>query len=305
MYKEGAFMKKISVGSWAYVFGPYADNPIPLTTVCKELGKMGFDGISLGGFKPHAHPDDYATPELKEQLKKLLSDNGLEVAEFVPDLWSVNPLLQIDEYFKLYEKNIKFMVDMGFKYVRVDTGAPPVLPEGMDYDTAREKIVDMFKKCAQIAAKEGIEVVWEFEPGFIFNKPSEVVGIVEDVGESNFKILFDTCHAHMGTVVGARHMGDKEILPGGIVEYCEMLKDKIGIVHLIDSDGTLNHAGTSTHAPFGLGVINFDEVIPAILDKANYKGEWWAIDLCEWEDAWNVTRQCKDFVDSINKKFCK
>ena len=298
-------MKKISVGSWAYVFGPYADNPVPLTTVCEELGKMNFDGISLGGFKPHAHPDDYSTPALKAQLKKLLSDNGLGVAEYVPDLWSVNPLLQIDEYFKLYEKNIKFMVDMGFGIIRVDSGGPPILPKGMDYATARTKTVDMFKKCAQIAAKEGIEVVWEFEPGFMFNKPSEVAGIVKDVNEPNFKILFDTCHAHMGAVVGARHMGDKEILQGGVVEYCEMLKYKIGLVHLIDSDSTLNQAGTSTHAPFGLGVINFDEVIPAILDKANYKGEWWAIDLCDWPDAWKVTQQCKKFVDKINDKYCK
>lgn len=297
--------KKISVGSWAYVMGAFASNPISLPTVCEELGKIGFDGISLGGFKPHAHPDDYATPGLKEGLKKLLADNGLEVADFAADLWSVNPLLQIEEYFKLYENNIRFMVDMGFKTIRIDSGAPPVLPEGMDYDTARAKTVGMFKKCAQIAAKEDIEVVWEFEPGFIFNKPGEVLGIVNEVAEPNFKILFDTCHAHMGAVVGARHMGEKEILKGGIVEYCEMLKDKIGMVHLIDSDGTLNHTGTSTHAPFGLGVINFDEVIPAILDKANYKGEWFPIDLCEWEDAWNVTKQCKDFVESLNEKFCK
>jgi sugar phosphate isomerase/epimerase len=298
-------MKKISVGSWAYVFGPYADNPVLLPTVCKELGKMGFDGISLGGFKPHAHPDNYATPESKAQLKKLLSDNGLEVAEYAADLWSVNPLLQIDEYFKLYNKSIKFMVDMGFKIIRIDTGSPPILPEGMDYNTAWPKTVDMFKKCAQIAAKEGIEVVWEFEPGFIFNKPSEVVSIVNEVNEANFKILFDTCHAYMGAVIGARHMGEQEILPGGVVEYCEMLKDKIGIVHLIDSDGTLNQAGTSTHAPFGLGAINFDEVIPAILDKAGYKGDWWSIDLCEWPDAWNVTKQSKDFVDKLNEKYCK
>ena len=103
----------------------------------------------------------------------------------------------------------------------------------------------------------------------------------------------------------SRHMGEPEILKGGVEEYCELLKDKISIVHLIDSDGTLNDQGTSTHAPFGLGVIDFDSVIPAILDKANYKADWWAIDLCEWADAWRVTKQCKEFVDGINEKFCK
>jgi len=297
--------KKISIGTWAFVFGPFAQNPIPLSQICEELGRMGYDGLSLAGFKPHAHPDDYSTPELRKKLRKMLSDNGLGVAEFVPDLWSVNPLLQIDEYFKLYEKNIRFMVDMGFEFIRVDSGTPPVLPEKMSYDEARARIVDMFGKCAKIAGREGIEVVWEFEPGFMFNKPGEVVGIVKDVGEPNFKILFDTCHAHMGAVVGARHFGEKEILKGGIPEYCEMLKDKIGIVHLIDSDGSLNQAQTSTHAPFGAGVINFDEVIPAILDKANYRAEWWAVDLCEWPDAWKVMKECLEYVQKLNAKYCK
>jgi sugar phosphate isomerase/epimerase len=297
--------KKISVGTWAYVFGPFADNPVPLATICSELGRMGYDGVALAGFKPHAHPDDYSTPELREELKKMLLDNNLEVDEFVPDLWSVNPLLQIDEYFSLYEKNIKFMTEMGFRIIRVDSGTPPILPENMSYDEARTRIVAMFKKCALIAAKEGIEVAWEFEPGFMFNKPSEVKGIVDEVNEPNFKILFDTCHAHMGAVVGARHFGEKEILEGGIVEYCEMLKDKIGVVHLIDSDGTLNQAQTSTHAPFGDGIINFAEVIPAILNKANYKGEWWAIDLCEWPDAWKVTEEVLSYVQKINEEHCK
>ncbi|NLT98199.1 MAG: sugar phosphate isomerase/epimerase, partial [Christensenellaceae bacterium] len=74
---------------------------------------------------------------------------------------------------------------------------------------------------------------------------------------------------------------------------------------LIDSDGTLNVAETSTHAPVGDGVIDFDVVIPALLDIAGYKGDWWAIDLCEWPDAWNATARCKAFVDALNEKYCK
>ncbi len=28
---------KISIGSWAYAIGPYADNPVPLRNLCNEL----------------------------------------------------------------------------------------------------------------------------------------------------------------------------------------------------------------------------------------------------------------------------
>jgi len=201
---------------------------------------------------------------------------------------------------------VDFCADMGFGIIRVDTCAPPTVPEGMTYEQVKEHYVDLFKKCAKLAAEKGLQVVWEFEPGFIINEPKNVVAVADAVNEPNFKILFDTCHGYMSAVVGANHIEKGCTLKGGIVEFIEMCRDRIGIVHVIDSDGTLNENNTSTHAPFGLGKINFDEVIPAFLNKANYKGDWWAIDLCDWGEAWEVTAQCKEFTDKqINEKFCK
>lgn len=299
-------MKKVSIGSWAYIFGEYAKNPIPLRTICERLKDLKFDGISLGGFRPHAHPDDWGTPEKMAELKSMLKDNNLEVADYAADLWSVNAILQREEYLTIFNKNVDFCDKMGFGIIRVDSDAPPKLPDGMTYDAVKAYYVKLFKECAQIAAKKNLMLIWEFEPGFIINEPKNVVEVAKAVNEPNFKILLDTCHAHMSAVVGANHIEPGCTLKGGIVEFCEMLDGMIGIVHVIDSDGTLNSQNTSTHAPFGLGVINFDEVIPALLDKAHYTTDWWAIDLCEWGDAWESTAMCKDFVDKeINEKFCK
>lgn len=299
-------MKKVSIGSWAYIFGEYAKNPIPLKELCEGLNKLDFQGISLGGFRPHAHPDDWGTPEKIKELKGILKDNKLEVADFAADMWSVNAIKQRDEYVAIFKKNVDFCDKMGIRIIRVDTDAPPVLPENMTYDQVKAYYVQLFKECAAIAQEKKQLVVWEFEPGFIINEPKNVASVTQAVNAPNFKILFDTCHAYMGAVVGANHIEKGCILKGGIEEYCEILKDQIGLVHVIDSDGTLNEQNTSTHAPFGLGKIDFDRAIPAILDKANYKEDWWAIDLCEWGDAWEVTEQCKIFVDKeINEKFCK
>jgi sugar phosphate isomerase/epimerase len=41
---------QLSIGSWAYCFGPYKDNPVPFDTVIEKLGRLGFDGVELGGF---------------------------------------------------------------------------------------------------------------------------------------------------------------------------------------------------------------------------------------------------------------
>jgi len=299
-------MKKVSIGSWAYVFGAFANDPILLPQLCEKLNELGFDGISMGGFKPHAHPDLYDTPAKKAELKKLLKDYKLEVADYAADLWSVDSLKQTAEWLALFDKSLQFMDDMGWKTIRIDSGTAPVLPEGMTYEAAKDVIKNSFVHCAKKAAEYGIEVVWEFEPGFMINEPKNIVETAKDVNAKNFSILFDTCHGHMSAVEGARHIEEGCKLKGGVVEFCEMAKGRIGFVHVIDSDGTLNVAATSTHAPFGEGVIDFDVVIPALLDKALYKGDWWAIDLCEWGDAWEVTAQCKEFVDKqINEKFCK
>ena len=46
-------MKKISIGTWAYTIGPYADNPISWDEVIQKVKSLGFDGVELGGFPPH------------------------------------------------------------------------------------------------------------------------------------------------------------------------------------------------------------------------------------------------------------
>ena len=58
-------------------------------------------------------------------------------------------------------------------------------------------------------------VVWEFEPGYIFNKPSEIVKMVNVVAMDNFKLQVDTCHVQICAVVGAHQWGEKEVLKGG------------------------------------------------------------------------------------------
>jgi sugar phosphate isomerase/epimerase len=114
--------------------------------------------------------------------------------------------------------------------------------------------------------------------------------------------MFDTCHAYMCGVVGARQMGAKETLPGGVAQFAHMLTGKIGAVHFIDSDGTLHDNHTSTHAPFGKGFIDFDAATKAILD-AGYADEWWPIDLCFWSNALEETAPTKAFMDTLVAKY--
>jgi sugar phosphate isomerase/epimerase len=105
------------------------------------------------------------------------------------------------------------------------------------------------------------------------------------------------------TNYGTLQPGKKETLKGGIVEFLEKLENKIGMVHLIDNDGTLYKDITSMHVPFGQGDINFEEVIPALKEKANYTGEWWIVDLVFNSNAWNLLAECREYLMKMDEKY--
>ena len=297
-------MKKISIGSWAYTIGPYAKNPVAWDEVIKKVKGLGFDGVELGGFPPHPSPSSMPLKKQRNACKNQLKDIGLDWSGLAADLWSQH-LIDADDnsaYLACFRKNLEFCVDLGIPAIRVDTVQPPTIFDKVDPDTARQRVVKTWKVCAAEAADKGVRMAWEFEPGFAFNKPSDIVRIVEEVGHDNFGVMFDTCHGYMVSTSGARQPGKKEVLPGGVVELAKKLRGKIKHIHLIDSDGTLHNNETSTHTPFGQGKINFDELLPE-LAKNDMGHDWWTIDLCFWPDAWAVTEQCKKAVDKLNRKY--
>jgi len=297
-------MKKISIGTWAYTIGPYADNPVSWDEVINKVKSLGFDGVELGGFPPHPNPDDMPDKEQRDECKTQMEQLGLGWSGLAANLWAEHLIDSEDNtaYLETFRKNLRFCTDLGIPAIRVDAVHPPTIFDTVDAETACKRVVETWKICAAESADAGVRLTWEFEPGFAFNKPSDILKIVEQVNHDNFGIMFDTCHGYMVAVEGARQPGEKETLPGGVLELAQKLRGKINHIHLIDSDGTLHDEETSTHAPFGEGKIDFDQLLPE-LNKNDMGHDWWTIDLCFWADAWSVTEKCKKAVDQLNKKY--
>ncbi len=305
--------KRISIGTWAYAIGPYADSPVPFTEVVEKLADLGFDGLELGGFGKHPNPDVWDTLDKRQEVRNLWESRGMGCSGLAADLWGERLITGPKEsYLACFKKNVQFCNDLGIEVIRVDTTEPPgtigqvpgeePVEKVVDADDARKHVISVWKECAKIAADAGLRVAWEFEPGFALNKPSDVFRILDGVAEDNFYTMFDTCHANMVAVHGARQVGEKETLPGGIKELAQRLEGKIGRLHLIDSDGTLHNDETSTHPPFGLGELDFDDIMPAIA-AAGSPDDWWTIDLCFWPDAWTATADCKKAIDELAAKY--
>lgn len=275
-----ALKPRISLGSWAFSFGPFANNPWSFEAFCKYTADAGYDGVEINGFRPHPHPADYESRAKRMGLKRYLDDLGLGISGYAPDFHAVPPAVASpDSYIAVVQSCLDFMADLDIKILRVDTVSPPVALDPVQYERRFEQLVTTWRKAAALCAQADVTVVWEYEPGFWLNKPSEVLRLVRQVEHPAFKILFDTTHSYMGAVVGARHTGEPELLAGGLAQYAQMLGPHIGHVHLMDSDGSLHDNETSTHTPFGQGHIDFPEVLQA-LHPALQNLQWWCLDFC-------------------------
>jgi sugar phosphate isomerase/epimerase len=294
---------KISMGSWAFAFGPYADDPIPLEDVVARLSEAEYDGIELSGFPPHATLDRYPNHKSRAELTRMLADYGLGVSGYAADFSMVNPVVNGNKqnYIDLFHRTVDLCVDVGSPFVRVDTVAPPGSVPEKEYLAAIDRVADTWADAAEIAARGKVRMVWEFEPAFWLNRPSEVAALHRKVAHPNFRILFDMSHAYMCSVTGARQHGHKETVLHGVPELLKKFENKIGALHLNDSDGTLYRDETSTHCPFGEGYIDFRSLAPQLLDLENI--DWWCIDLCFWPGAWDLIEESRDFVlDLVNTK---
>ena len=137
-------MRRISIGSWAYTIGPYADRPVPFPEVCQRLKALGFDGVELGGFAPHPNPDDLASAESRAELKASLADTGLALSGLAANLWGEH-LADTDDnsaYLAEFEKNAAFCRDLGIAGIRVDTVQPPTLLRETDYETVFSRVTN-------------------------------------------------------------------------------------------------------------------------------------------------------------------
>ncbi|MBK1878149.1 sugar phosphate isomerase/epimerase family protein [Pelagicoccus mobilis] len=290
---------KFSIGSWAFSFGPFEKNPWTFNQVCEYSAEAGYDGIEINGFHPHPHPDVYNSDAKCAELKKYLDGLGLGISGYAPD-FTMAPPAKVEQglYMAEVEKCTAFCSRMGIELLRTDTITPPEPIEGAAYEEQFKRLADNWRAAAELAEKNGQTIVWEFEPGFWLNKASEVIRMVETVDHDKFKLLFDTSHAYMGAVIGARHHGEKEILEGGLNEYARLAKPHIGHFHLIDSDGKLHDEETSVHAPFGAGFVGFPAVLEELGDSVESL-DWWCFDFCFCPTTEEDGRKAIPFVNKL------
>jgi sugar phosphate isomerase/epimerase len=266
----------LSFGAWAFAFGPFESHPWTFERVARWVADAGYDAIEINGFRPHPHEADFPTDASCAPLLDLFGGLGLAISGYAPDFRETPPAdVPLETYLAKLDATLEFCRRMGITALRTDAVSPP----GPVEERRFEHLATAWRAAADRAEASGVRLLWEFEPGFWLNRPSQVLRMVETVDHPNFKIIFDTSHAYTGAVGGARQGVDPEILPGGVTEYARLLAGHIGHLHLIDSDGSLHDDDTSAHLPFGDGHIDFDGLLRAVHAEV-LALPYWTVDFC-------------------------
>jgi sugar phosphate isomerase/epimerase len=288
---------KISRGSWCLAFGM---DPVPsLEQVVDVLSAFGYDGIELAGFFDHATVEKYPDAASRKKLVDWLSSKNLEIAGYAPGPygdfgrlpWATGGGDVVAEYEKFFEDHLQFCVDCGITAMRVDPGDFGPLARDVDYDRTWDRVVTTFRKHAERGMEVGVTMLWELESGQLFVKPSEAVKLLEDVGHDNLQLMFDVGHVEACCVIAHNQVQPQERLEGGQVEFVKMVAGKIGHMHVCDTDSNTWHNAFGTHLGIGKGVVDFDALIPAVVDSG-YTSKWWSVDAIPmtaetWADTWS------------------
>ena len=285
-------MPQISLGTWAFLRGPYADNPWSLERVLDFAAEVGYEGVELSGYRPHAHYEDYDTPEKRQELRAMIESRGLAVSGYAPDLRHIPAALTDEEtYLAEIMKAMELCVGVRTDVLRVDTGVPPEELTAEEYAERFRRVVVNWDKATEAGLKIGVGLQWEFEPRFLINKASEVRRLLEAMPERNKHVILDMSHAYMMTVMGARQPGIKQTLPYGIVSLGRDIQDYIGHLHLSDTDGTISpRSESSSHVALGQGKIDYETDLYYLREELK-KLSWWTVDLNENDDPEGAARE--------------
>jgi len=293
---------RIALGSWAFSFGPFESAPWGFERFCEFTAENGYDGVEINGFRPHPH-DAYLDAADIRGLRSMISGLGLGISGYAPDLESTPPSeVATTDYLERIESIAKFCELLDIHTVRVDTVLPPPGPQGDRKVISHQQLVRTWQSTADLLASSDIELVWEVEPGFWLNRPSEVARLFSQVDRPNFGLLFDTSHATTIGAYGLRQCPAPEIFSSGAVGFADLVAGNVRHLHLIDSDGSLHNGETSEHIPFGLGEVDFSSVLDA-LGSAAANLPWWTVDFCFCPTTERDAATAVPYVQSLRDSF--
>lgn len=227
----------------------------PIEYFLDSLVDEGLSAVELWGAAPHLHVDD-ATPELIRDVRKMISDRGLELVCYTPET-VIYPINIAAREQHIRERSIKFLKRA--VEVTAELGCPMMLltpgwgylnePKEEALKRAMGSIADITAHAERIGVLLALEHLSPISSNLI-NTAADLRHAVDEISSKNLKAMLDTCQV---CLVG-EHIRD----------YIKILGDDLVHVHIVD--GT-----PGGHLAFGDGNIPLREFVDA-LGESGYSG---------------------------------
>jgi protein FrlC len=190
---------KLSFNTWPYSSFPVWLPAYPLEEAIRRLARIGYDAVEIGAASPHAYPPTLSA-ERRARIRDVLQENKIVVSSMLPALSGgpghnvASPIAEerrhtIDHYKDLAE-------------LCQDWGATTLLyiPGWVVFGTTRREAwgwsVAALREIAEDAGARGVTLVIEptsFDSNLV-DTADHAVEMMEEVGLSNVKLMFDTFH---------------------------------------------------------------------------------------------------------------
>ena len=223
---------KISFNTWPYSSFPVWLPAYTLEETIKRIKKIGYDGIEIGAASPHCYPPTLSAQRRKD-IGKMLKDYDLELSSMLPALsggpgHNVASPIPEERRFTIehYKELAQLLADWGGKTLLY---IPGWVVFGTTHRQAWQWSIDALREIARHAAGLGVTLVIEptsFDSNLV-DRCDDAIMLMEDAGEPNVKLMFDTFHVlyrrevssdyvyKMGKNLAHVHISDERRLPPG------------------------------------------------------------------------------------------
>ncbi len=209
----------------------------------KKLGIEFFEPRLING-KNISSLNDEETAELIACMKKY----GITASSAGSPIGKIKPEDDFEEHFELFKNTVKITKAIGAKYIRMFSF---FLPEGEDYDTYTDFVVEKLTRMVKYAEEQGVILLHENEKGIYGNIARRCKVLFEKIQSPNFRAVFDFSNF---IECGQETM-----------EAYEMLKPYIEYIHIKD-----NTDGVGV-LPAGMGEGKIEEILRDLY-KNGYDG---------------------------------
>jgi fructoselysine 3-epimerase len=220
---------KLSFNTWAYSSFPSWLPAYPLDETIRRLARIGYDGIEIGAWSPHAFPETTSAARRRE-IRRVLDGEGIALSSMLPAPSGNNVSSPVPEERRYATDQYKKIADLCAEW-----GGHTLLyiPGWVVFGTTRRQAWEWSAEALREIGShcQPLDITVVIEPtsydSNLVDTADHAAELMEEVNLPNVKLMFDTFHVlyrrevmsdyayRMGSDLKHIHLSEERRMPPG------------------------------------------------------------------------------------------